>query len=91
MTPEDIIENMQYHILQIESNFEDVYNMSRDLSVSKKTLFDKLTIWKYFKKNFPEDFGDYNDGYFDGVDDSGESNESNESDASDDEDDEKEG
>ena len=63
MTPEEIVENMQYHILQIESHFEDAYNMELDLSLSKKSFVDKLYIWKYYKKNFPEDFGEYNDGY----------------------------
>ena len=76
MTPEEIVDNMQYHILQIESHFEDAYNMELDLSLSKKSFVDKLYIWKYYKKNFPEDFGIYNDGYFDG--ENGDSDESNE-------------
>jgi len=65
MIPSEVIENMQYHILQIESNFEDAYNMGLDLAIVKKSLSEKYSIWRYYKANFHEDFGGYNDGYLD--------------------------
>lgn len=78
MTPNEVIESVQYHILQIESNFEDAYNMGLDLAIVKKSLSEKYSVWKYHKANFPEDFGNYNDGYLDSYHDVKEEDEENE-------------